>query len=111
MEWVLLFIAAVFTAMAAAECFLDFRAMRRTYRSDNGRMYLLIPLTPDMTDTENILREALDMAHRSLSPCHVLLCDMDAGEETLEICRRFSKECRLFEICSGDRAKQLLGLL
>lgn len=111
MEYMLLFMLVIFAASAIIEGFFSYSAMRRAYERSFRRQIILIPVTENMHDIEDILRETLHMVENSYISCRVVLCDMGADDETMSICRRFSEDNEIFEICSGECAEKLLEFL
>lgn len=111
MEKLLLFMLIVFSAAAIAEGFFSYSAMRRAYERSFRRQLILIPVTENMRDIEGVLRETLRMVQGSYLDCRVILCDMGADDETMEICRRFAAENEIFELCSHECAERLMQIL
>lgn len=111
MEKLLLFMLIVFSASAIVEGFFGYSAMRRAYERSFRRQLILIPVTENMRDIEGVLRETLRMVESSYLDCRVVLCDMGADYETMEICRRFSEENEIFELCPLECAEKLMQFL
>ncbi len=111
MDYVLLVMLIFFSACAIVEGFFSYSAMRRAYERSFRRQLIFIPVTENMTDIEAVMRETLRMVQSSWMDCRIIICDMGADEETMQICRRFSAENEIFEICSGEEAASVLRFL
>lgn len=73
-----------------------------------GGMLIIIPLKKDTDNAEFLLRQAL-----SLGECgRLVLLDMGADRETLEVCRRFSEDGVPLKIIpwdnDGERAAEII---
>ncbi len=105
MEYMLLFMLVIFSASAVIEGFFAFSAMRRAYERSFMHQLILIPVKTNMKESiEGIIREALAMAERSYLSIRIILYDMGADEETMQICRRLTDENDIMEIrsCGED---------
>ena len=102
MDTALVLITVIFAAAALLECFCGFASVRRALTEDKERTVILIPITDKTEDAEFILRQAADMMERSYYPCRCVILDMGAGEETLEVCRRFMGEHGGFEMRESE---------
>lgn len=114
MEYMLLFMLIVFGAAALLESIFSFAALRRAYERRMKSAALFIPVTPRTSDMEYILLETLKMAENYDISCRIILFDMGADSETMEICRKFAEEHEIFELCSGSEvfeAEKLLHFL
>ena len=87
----------VFVFTLSAECAVGVWAVRTSYPADE--LLLTIRVRKDTECIEGIMREALSCAVCCSMHCRILLCcAADTDEETLDICRRFSRENAVFEV-------------
>ena len=106
--WVMLLI---FGMAALAEGYFTYISMKCAAADREYRQIILIPIRNTTHDTEMVLREAMKMMNASGAGCRAVICDLGADEEALEICRRFSADNSMFEICSQEDVQKLLHFL
>ena len=101
-------VIAFFVVCAAVMCLAAVSALRRAQRVAEKRIILIIPVGEDMTCAEGMLRDVLAVTALSGFDYSVMLCCTDSTGEVREICRRFSSDHGIFELCSFDTAEKLL---
>lgn len=101
-------VIAFFAVSAAVMCLAAVSALRRAQRGAEKRIILIIPIGDDMTCAEGMLRDVLAVTASSGFDYRVMLCCTDSTGEVPEICRRFSSDHSIFELCSPDTAEKLL---
>ena len=105
MEFLLLFMLIIFLISAAAEMIFALSSLR----CRGTRPALVIPITENMQDAELVLRRSLSMVKDSGLDCRIILCNMGADSETLEICRIFADGNDIFEMCPKEKCRELFG--
>lgn len=103
MELLLLFLLIIFIFSAAAEMVFALLPLR----CRGTRPALVIPITENMQDAELVLRRSLSMVKGSGLDCRIILCNMGADSETLEICRIFADGNDIFELCPEEKCREL----
>lgn len=111
MEYVLFFFLMVFSAASIIEGFFTFSAMRRAYERSFRRQLIIVPITSNMQDIEMVLRNTDAMAKKSDYGCRIILCDMGADENVMNICRLFARDKEYIELCSRETVQNQLHFM
>ncbi|MGN0667398.1 MAG: hypothetical protein ACI4KF_12850 [Huintestinicola sp.] len=101
-------ILAVIMVIFAAAMIIDGISEMKRAEKCRPKTVIVVPVSAETSDAELLLREAQKAAGEISGGCRVVICDMGADDDTLEVCRKFAEESGVFELKTGGSSEDVI---